>query len=181
VFKTIDGITRFRGTYNDGYGPQAHLRVRHTRSIFFVHGRYWVIIDQARPVDNKEHLYEVLFNLNSLTPKPKATGILTRRRGSNLLMVAADQPNQTVEVTQGQIEPVLRGWKRGGETVLPSPTAVVGIRRHGPATVRRPAASHPWQQKNRPRHRSNSYPSAATGTRVAVKVTCPGRKSLVLK
>ena len=35
----------------------------------------------------------------------------------------------------GQEEPVKRGWKRGGETVLPNPTAVVGCRATGPAVL----------------------------------------------
>ena len=35
----------------------------------------------------------------------------------------------------GQEEPVKRGWKRGGETVLPNPTAVVGCRAAGPVVL----------------------------------------------
>jgi hypothetical protein len=135
LLSSSEGLIVFRGTYDAGYGPGAELKVAHTRTVMFVRGRYWVIIDRLVPADDVEHLYEALFMLNA--PKAVAEGdrVVTERDGPNLLLVAAPQEGQVVTVTMGQAEPVKRGWKRGGKTVLPNPTAVVGRRAAGPTLL----------------------------------------------
>jgi hypothetical protein len=40
-----------------------------------------------------------------------------------------------VEVTEGQGEPVKRGWRKGGGSVVPNPTGVVATRASGPAVL----------------------------------------------
>lgn len=127
-------LTYFRGDYADGYGEGGQVEVTHTRSLFFVDGRYWVLIDRARPRDTAEHLYESLFMLNAEDAVAEGGRILTKREGPNLLLAAAPAPGQTVQVVKGQMEPVRRGWKRGGETVEPNPTAVLAQQGTGPAT-----------------------------------------------
>jgi hypothetical protein len=127
-------LTYFRGSYTDGYGDGGRIPVEHTRSVFFIEGRFWVIVDRARPRDTGEHLYESLFMLNAPDAVAEGGRIITRRDGPNLLMAAAPAPGQTAQVVQGQMEPVRRGWKPGGETVAPNPTAVFAQRKTGPAT-----------------------------------------------
>ena|GEM_PF-2052678 len=106
----------------------------HTRSVFFVDGRYWVIFDRARPADDREHLYESIFMLDAPDAAAEGNRVVTKRSGTNLAIIAAAVDGQTADVVQGQMEPVCRGWKRGGETVQPNPTAVFAQRRRGPAT-----------------------------------------------
>jgi hypothetical protein len=134
-FEPGEGLTTFRGTYGAGYGPKAELRVAHTRTVLFVWGEYWVIIDRLVPEDEAEHLYEALFMLAAPEAAVEGNLITTRREGPNLVIAAAQQDRGIVEVTVGQEEPVKRGWRRGGETVLPNPTAVVGCRASVPATL----------------------------------------------
>ena len=128
-------MTYFRGAYEHGYGDKGGIRVKHTRSIFFLDGRFWVIIDRAVPEDEREHLYEALFMLNAPDAVAEGNRIVTRRDGPNLLIVAADSEGQTVSVVKGQMAPVRRGWKRGGKTVVPNPTAVIAQRKSGPAAL----------------------------------------------
>ncbi len=134
-FESGPGLTTFSGTYDAGYGPEAKLRIAHTRTVLFVRGEYWVIIDRLVPEDGKEHLYEALFMLTAPEAKVEGNAIRTTSDGANLLIAAAPQEGQIVEVTVGQEEPVNRGWKRGGETVLPNPTAVVARRASGAVTL----------------------------------------------
>jgi len=134
-FEAADGLVSFGAGYDAGYGPDRSLRVEHVRTVLFVEGRYWVIIDRMLPEDAEEHLYEALFMLNAEDAIAEGTTITTRRDGPNLVLAAAAGDDLTVEVAEGQVEPVRRGWRRGGETVLPNPTAVVGRRARGPIVL----------------------------------------------
>ncbi len=134
VWRPGDRMTYLRANYTSGYGDAGKIAVTHTRSIFFVDGRYWVILDRARPRDAEEHLYESLFMLNGPNAVAQGNRIVTGRNGANLLIVAASVEGQVVQIVRGQMEPVRRGWKRGGETVLPNPTAVFARRKPGPAS-----------------------------------------------
>jgi len=135
VWRAADGTVYFRGTYGSGYGDESRLRVAHTRSAIFVDNRYWVLIDRAKPRDNAEHLYEVLFMLNSEDADVQDGCISTSKAsGPNLAIAFAPDSGQEAAVVKGQIEPVRRGWRRGGNTVVPNPTAVVSRKSKGPAT-----------------------------------------------
>ena len=76
-FRTEGRVTYFRGTYDAGYGPDAALKVAHTRSVYFVDGRFWVVVDRARPADSEAHLYESLLMLNSSRAKVEGNRIAT--------------------------------------------------------------------------------------------------------
>lgn len=134
-FESSPNLTTFRGTYDASYGPEAKLRVAHTRTVLFVRGEYWVIIDRLVPEDKGEHLYEALFMLTSPEATAQGNAIRTASDGPDLLLAAAPQEGQVVEVTIGQEQPAKRGWKRGGQTVLPNPTAVVGKQAKGPVIL----------------------------------------------
>lgn len=178
-FITEGRVTYFRGTYKAGYGPEAELDVAHTRSIFFVDGQFWVVIDRARPVDKEAHLYESLLMLNSAKADVDGNRIMTNRKGPNLLVVAAEQKGQTVDVVKGQMEPVLRGWKRGGKTVLPNPTAVLSKQSEGGATFAMllyPVAPG----KSAPKAKIAFLPVEGGRDAVAVQVTVPGKKRIAL-
>lgn len=178
-FATEGRVTYFRGTYDAGYGEDAGLKVAHTRSIFFVDGRFWVMIDRARPAGKEAHLYESLLMLNRTRATVDGNRIATVGKGPNLLVVAAEQADQTVEVAKGQMEPVRRGWKRGGKTVLPNPTAVVGKQCKEGATFAMllyPVAPG----KNTPPAKIAFLPVTGGRDAVAVQITVPGKKRMTL-
>ncbi len=57
-----------RGVYDEGYGPDAGISVRHTRSVHFLkdaleNQTFFVVIDQLEPPDGAEHEYEWLWHL----------------------------------------------------------------------------------------------------------------------
>ncbi len=134
-FEAADGLVSFRGSYDSGYGPDRALRVTHTRTVLFVEGRYWVIIDRMAPEDTAEHLYEALLMLNADEAQVEGGVIRTHGDGPNLVIASAAQPAGSMDVVIGQEEPVKRGWRRGGATVVPNPTAVVATRASGPALL----------------------------------------------
>ena len=179
VFTDHGAVTYFRGTYDAGYGPEGKLRVAHTRSVFFVDDRYWVIVDRARPTDKKEHLYECLYMLQSPTAIADGNRIVTQRKGPNLLLMAAEHSGQTVAVVKGQMEPVRRGWKRGGKTVLPNPTAVIARRTAGNATFATLLCPTAPGEKAPP-VKIEFVPVSGGCDPVAVRVSGPGRKRMLL-
>jgi hypothetical protein len=166
--------TYLRSTYSNGYGYKKNIAVKHTRSIWFVDGRYWVLIDRARPEDKdkKEHLYESLFMLTAANATAEANRIVTKSDGANLVMVPADTPGLSVDVVQGQHKPVKRGWKRGGDTVLPNPTAVFSQRKSGPATFALLLYPVPKGQ-DVPDVKIEFVPATSGDDPVAVRVTLP--------
>jgi hypothetical protein len=178
-FDSGPGLTTFRGTYDAGYGPEAGLRVAHTRAVLFVRGEYWLIIDRLVPEDDEEHLYEALFMLTAPEATAEGNAIRTASDGPNLVLAAAPQEGQVVEVTVGQEEPVKRGWRRGGKTVLPNPTAVVGKRASGPVVLA--TLLYPLPAGERvPEVRIEFGEANALGT-VSVKVTLPdGARDVLL-
>jgi hypothetical protein len=130
-----DDTVYLRATYDDGYGPDAALRVAHTRSFIFVDERYWVIVDRVQPADDAEHLYEVLFMLSADSVTSADTTITcTREAGPGLMLAASPVEGQSVDVVEGRLDPVRRGWRRGGDDVEPNPTAAIAQTKAGPAT-----------------------------------------------
>jgi hypothetical protein len=61
--------------------------------------------------------------------------IRTDRDGANLVLAGDASAAVTVEITEGQGEPVKRGWRKGGGSVVPNPTGVVATRASGPAVL----------------------------------------------
>ena len=181
VFDTGDRFVYFQGTYNHGYGDKAAIKVDHTRSIFFIDNRYWVIFDRAAPKDGGEHLYETLLRVN--TDKAEATGgrIVTQRdKGPNLLVAVAPQEGQEISVAKGQMEPVRRGWKKGGTTVVPHPMGAVGLRAKGAA--RFAMLLYPVEPgKDIPATGRIEFVEASGGRgAMAARVVVPGRKPILV-
>lgn len=133
-FEAADDLVTFRGSYNAGYGPDRNLDVTHTRTVLFVQNRYWVLIDRMVPEDDAEHLYEALYMLRG-DAEAEGDVIRTARDGANLAIAGDASESVTVEVTEGQKEPVKRGWRKGGGSVVPSPTGVVATQATGPAIL----------------------------------------------
>ncbi len=178
-FESGPGLTVFRGAYDAGYGPEAKLRAAHTRSVLFVRGEYWVVIDRLVPEDEQEHLYEALFMLTTPEASVEGNAITTRSDGPNLLIAAAPEEGLTVEVTVGQEKPIKRGWKRGGKTVLPNPTAVVGCRATGPAVLA--TLLYPVPPDREPPEVGIELVEADPRGTVSVKVMLPGQVEDVLR
>ncbi|MBN2449937.1 MAG: alginate lyase family protein, partial [Lentisphaeria bacterium] len=53
-----------RGTYTDGYGPRAAIRVRHTRRLLFAKPDFFLLLDTLEPEDDREHTYTSLFHID---------------------------------------------------------------------------------------------------------------------
>jgi hypothetical protein len=134
LFMAADGLVTFRASYDSGYGPERDLQVTHTRTVLFVEDRCWVLIDRMLPTDDAEHLYEALYMLTG-DASAEGTVIRTDRDGANLVLVGDTSADPVVEVTEGQGEPVKRGWRKGGGSVVPNPTGVVATRASGPAVI----------------------------------------------
>lgn len=90
------------------------------------------------------------------------------------------QAGQQVSVAEGQMEPVRRGWKKGGRDVVPHPTGAIGLRAEGPAqfAVRlypvEPGKAIPETA------RIELIENAAGNQAMAVRVTVLGRKPLII-
>lgn len=176
-FMAADGLVSFRGTYDSGYGPERELRVEHTRTVLFVEGRYWLLIDRLVPEDDDEHLYEALY---MLTGDATAEGsvIRTSREGANLVLAGAAIDNLVVEVTAGQEEPVKRGWRRGGATVVPNPTGVVATRATGPTVLT--TLLYPVAPDESVPEVGIALTEADAQGRISVRVRLPGGEEQVL-
>jgi len=140
-FEQHEGYHLFQGAYTDGYGDDEHIHVTHARSIYFIDGRYWVVIDYALPgTAHERHLYESLFLLNCDPSQVTVEGACVRTRrnhGPNLLLATAACDQQTLSVTSGQHDPVLRGWRPDprGNTVLPCPAVCLAQHQSGDAVM----------------------------------------------
>jgi hypothetical protein len=95
-------------------------------------------------------------------------------------VAAAKQDSQEVSVVEGQMEPVRRGWKRGGATVLPNPAAVVAKRGRGPVVLA--YLLYPVAPGKKPPAAVKLTFAEVSGGRspVAVSVTVPGRRRMVI-
>ena len=104
------------GTYDFGYGnKEVDIRVDHHRKvIFFKKGLggsqpFFVLLDTFTPKDEKEHLYEVHFQLGT-EPTTVAEKSITADHGDGVtLTLIGDAP---MEVHTAEHEPRYMGWKK---------------------------------------------------------------------
>ncbi len=129
-----DGFDYASGEYNDGYGPDSALKVKHTRSIFFVKPEYWIITDFLDPADNKSHTYESLFHLDADAVKLVCASAYTvNKDSSNLAIVVSEDDNVNLRVVSAQEKPTVQGWTiKSGYEMRPLPTAVYSKEQAGP-------------------------------------------------
>jgi hypothetical protein len=123
-----------RGTYADGYGPNAKLKVTHTRRMLFAKPNYYIILDTLEPEDDQTHTYTSLFHIDdteaSIDDATLAVSTATPDK-ANVTLIPAKQDGLRVEVIKGQTEPTMQGWSsNGGWRAIP--TAVYTWNAKGP-------------------------------------------------
>ncbi|MEW6354968.1 MAG: alginate lyase family protein [Planctomycetota bacterium] len=137
---TSDDVDYAEGTYADGYGEKMDKTVTHTRRVLFVKPDYWIVVDELKPSDDKEHTYESLFHLESpganVNPETQVV-TTTNPTGGNVAIVPLTPSGIDVEIIQGQKEPVVQGWMPTGRhnELRPIPTAVIRLRAKGPTLL----------------------------------------------
>ena len=115
-------------SYDDGYGHDNSIKVKHTRSIFFVKPEYWIVIDRLTSPDAKAHKYDSAFHLDMSGAKVDdvtKSVTTTDEKGANLTIFPMSDDGLNVRVVSGQKEPIVQGWMPDkGYTCRPIPTPV---------------------------------------------------------
>ena len=114
------------GSYEDGYGPAHDKTVTHTRKVLFVKPDYWVVVDVLSPADGGPHTYDSLFHLDVDEASVDAeTLTVTGTSGeAQLAIIPLDPEGLSIEIVEGQTEPVVQGWIPTGrhDELRPIPT-----------------------------------------------------------
>ncbi len=97
-----------RGKYDEGFDAEGQPQVTHTRAIWFVKPKYWVIADFLRPEDGDEHEYQMLwhFGAGEATVEENAVRFVGETAG---IQVAPQMPGPEAQIIVGQEEPP-QGW-----------------------------------------------------------------------
>lgn len=102
------------GEYNEGYGQGLTPVTHHRKMIFFKKGirgtkPFFLLIDKFTPQDEKEHLYEVHFQLDKQPIDMQAKTVTARHEdGVSLSLISTAYP--TVQI--GQYAPRYMGWRQ---------------------------------------------------------------------
>jgi hypothetical protein len=127
------------GSYDDGYGVDNALRVKHERRVFFVKPEYWIVTDTLTPADGKPHKYDFMFHLDAagadVDSASKAVHT-TNTDAANLTIWPVETKDLTVNVISGQEKPIVQGWvPAAGHTCRPIPTPVFETSGSGAQTI----------------------------------------------
>lgn len=132
---TNDDFDFVSASYNDGFGKDK-IKVLHTRSIFFLKSRFWIMTDILEPTDNLYHTYESLFHLNAeyATKVDRPEGVCTcNKTESNFGIYPITKYPLDLNIVEGQKEPKIQGWEfcDGGNKIRPIPTAIFSLNAKG--------------------------------------------------
>ncbi|MHB1461031.1 MAG: alginate lyase family protein [Armatimonadota bacterium] len=120
------GFDYVSGVYSEGYGPDRDKSVAHRRQVLFVKPDYWIVLDdfQGRGSHEIDTLWHLRPGKHSLDTTSGAC--MTANPGeANLLVLPASNDGLSVNVVEGQIDPVA-GWISitFGEVRLAAPEAI---------------------------------------------------------
>lgn len=108
-------IAYTEGSYEDGFGPEAAVHVRHHRRLFWIQGQGWLVVDHLLPFDADEHRYSTLWMLAAelassaaLDPASGDVRALTPQ-GATLVVQVMTPTAATRSLVCGADDPV-RGW-----------------------------------------------------------------------
>ncbi|NOU71281.1 hypothetical protein GC098_07570 [Paenibacillus sp. LMG 31458] len=137
-----DNFDYAHGSYDEGYGDQAQLRVTHSRSVLFLKNHplvapCFLVIDRLTPQDGKEHNYEFLWHLDSESAVVQGLKSVTLNdEGPNLTLMTNRMENLAGKIVQGQTEPEWQGWKNTDTfaqgAYAPTPTVIYDLTAEGP-------------------------------------------------
>lgn len=115
-------------TYDEAYGGNVGRGVQHTRAVLFIKPDFWVMMDRLTSLDGQEHTYEALFHFDCPV-KADALRVLTQNEGeANLTVMPRPDAGLSVQIVEGQEDPV-QGWlTKGISAVRPAPVAIYKAR-----------------------------------------------------
>ncbi len=122
-----------RGSYTDGYGPKAAIKVTHTRRLVFAKPDYFILLDTLEPEGDQEHTYTSLFHIDDTEAGLDETTLAVRTATpdkANLALVPARRDGLSARVVKGQEEP-FQGWSSHPWRAIP--TAVYTWQAKGPS------------------------------------------------
>jgi hypothetical protein len=126
IWQSTPAADFVRGSYTDGYGDRAALKVKHTRRMVFAKPDYYVILDTLEPEDDASHTYTSLFHIDDTEATADETTLAVQTHTpdkANVALIPARQDGLSVAVVKGQTEPTMQGWSSNGGW-RPVPTAV---------------------------------------------------------
>ena len=110
----LEDLEVAEGTYNNGYGEDLIKVDHHRKLIFFKKGLgcaspFVLLLDSFYPKDEKEHLYEVHFQLGREEIEKTENSVTVIHENGITLTLLSDCP---VEVHTAEYEPRYMGWRK---------------------------------------------------------------------
>lgn len=122
-----------KGVYNDGFGPKQDKSVIHTRHIKFIKKgvKYWLVVDDFQPLDEKEHTYDSWFHFNTkeYSTYSELNVVCSNDENEANIAIVRLNPEKNMDVIVGQEDPEVQGWvseksSNNGYTMRPVATPV---------------------------------------------------------
>lgn len=103
------------GVYDQGFGPKGERLATHRREIVFDKVRdAFEIADEVRSADGAEHVYEILFHVDTTNVAVSADGRVLRATYGHgrrwALELACGSPDVSISTASGRVKPSLAGW-----------------------------------------------------------------------
>jgi hypothetical protein len=120
----LDPVFDFvRGTFDKGY-EGVEGRAVHTRAVFYLHGRYWVVVDcidtdRPRTIQPLWHFHpDCAVNIEQ-------DSVIAAQTNSRLTIIPISDLHWNIQIVKGQTEPCKQGWYSAAYgSKVPSPVAV---------------------------------------------------------
>lgn len=108
------------GVYDHGYGPRREIRVRHERTVVFLRGDYWLVLDRLDGEGERE--LDILWHLKAAAAERLDGGLAARGTDpgtANLLVTPAPVPGLELDIVTGRHDPPLGFAPAGSRTPIP--------------------------------------------------------------
>ncbi len=121
---TPDGV-RVSAEYRLGYGENGEIEVTHRRSVLFVPGRYWVLLDEVH--GKGRHRLESRFQFMPGGATIEGANVRTEFEDANVMVCPEAGSGFDVRIESGQHDP-LGGWYSDGYNLIePAPQAAFTV------------------------------------------------------
>ncbi len=117
-YLNTDSFDYARGTFsygftdgtNSGFSEENVIEADHTRAVFYVKGKYWVVVDRIET--DMPRKIEVLWNhAPDVNVIVQGNQIVSTDSGTgNLRIVPVGDLSWNIDIIKGQTEPFIRGW-----------------------------------------------------------------------
>jgi hypothetical protein len=85
-WRSTPAFAYFSGVH-EGYRHLPEPVAAHRRKLFYLRGRYWILLDRFSPTTSAEHTYQLHFHLNAPSTLSPDGRVLTQGAGGNLLIL----------------------------------------------------------------------------------------------